>query len=61
VSIVQYGGSICRCGIIITYISNVFLVPHCYRSAGLSKIDIVAGVAFQLVYAARVRVSVPVR
>jgi len=45
-STVQNVGSICRFGIIIAYISNVFLVPHCYRFAGLSNIGIVTGVAF---------------
>jgi hypothetical protein len=36
------------------YISDVFFVPYCYRSARLSYIGIVASVAFKLVYTAGV-------
>ena len=53
-SIVQYVSSIRRCGIIIAYISDVFFVSYCYRSARLSYIGIVASVAFKLVYTAGV-------
>jgi len=58
VSIVQYVSSIRRCGIIIAYISDVFFVPYCYRSARLSYIGIVASVAFKLVYTTGVGVSI---
>ena len=43
------------------YVSDVFFVPCCYRSARLSHIGIVASVAFKLVYTAGVGVSISVQ
>jgi len=49
VSIVEYVHCICRHGVVLSYISDVFLVAGGYWSARLTYIRVLTCVAFELV------------
>ena len=52
--VVQNVSSICRSGVVISYVAYVFFVSCSYGSAGLSYICMIARVAFELVDTSRV-------
>jgi len=56
VPIVPYVCSICRGGIIIFYVAEVFLISCGYWAAGLSYVGMFARVAFKLIYSTRVAI-----